>query len=194
MLPIISAMTARGLRLGMAVTVAAMSMMTGCSDSGDDGASSRVATLASADAPKAAASADVDDQRPLVRLDATDEDREAMYKTWADCMVEKGGPRYKDYRFYAKGDVPNDPSAKDVLAACISLQPEGFIERYKRQDLSGFKDANRRMYKCAQDKGYKLTAPDPETGQFGLTEITSLGDRGSEGIRECERQAYADRL
>lgn len=193
MLPIIDAMTARGLTLGMTVTVAVMGMMTGCSDSKEE-AAPQVATLASAPAPAASASADANDQRPLVRLDASNEETDALYKTWADCLVKEGGPKYKDYRFYAKGDVPDDPSARKVVAACLSLQPEHFVERYKRQDLSGFKDANRRMYKCAKDKGYKLTAPDPETGQFGLTEITSLGDWGSEGIAECEREAYADRL
>ena len=168
----------------MAVTAVALSLMTGCSDSGGDSAAPKVATLASADAPAPAASADVNDQRPLVRLDATDEDREAMYKTWAGCLVKEGGPKYKNYRFYAKGDVPNDPSAKAVLTACLSLQPEEFVDRFQRQDISGFKDANRRMYKCAQEKGYKLTAHDPETGQFGLTESTSLGDGGAAGIQE----------
>ena len=153
-----------------------------------------MATLASAGPAKVSPSADVNDQRPLVRLDVTNEEQEAMYQTWAACLVKEGGPEYSNYRFYAKGDVPNDPSARKVLAACLSKQPEPFVDRYKRQDLSGFKDANRRMYKCAKEKGYKLTAPDPETGRFGLTEITSLGDWGSQGIKECERQAYADRL
>ena len=193
MLLIIDAMSARGTR-GIVVAVAAMVLMTGCSDSKDE--APRVATLAStgAAAPAASAGADANDQRPLVRLDASPEEVDALYKTWAACLVKEGGPKYSDYRFYAKGDVPDDPSARKVVGACLGKQPERFVDRYKRQDMSGFKDANRRMYKCAKEKGYKLTAPDPETGQFGLTEITSLGDWGSEGIKECERQAYADRL
>lgn len=193
MLPIIDAMTERGVRrlLGGVVTaVAAVSLMTGCS--GDESEAPEVATLASAAAPAASAPAAADDQRPLIRLDATDEERTRMYQAWSDCLVKEGGPEYEGQQVL-KGEMPKGPNVKAVVAACVTKHPEEFQARFERQDPTGFKDANRRFYKCAQGKGYKLTAPDPENGRFGLTEIGPQGDWGSAGIRECEREAYAGR-
>jgi hypothetical protein len=150
-----------------------------------------VATLQS---PAAVASRPVD-QRPVFPIDATDDDKLAMAKPWVDCLVENAGPRYRDSaaELIMKGGIlTDDAKGRAAVQTCLPQQPETYAEHQRRTDLTAFKDNQREWYRCAEAAGYRLTAPDPDTGQFGLTEIGPDGDYGSPKMQECERKAFQD--
>ena len=173
-----------------AVALVAACLLGGCSEkpSGTEkNADPQVASLQSA-SPKSEATKDVNDERPLLALDATDEDLEALRKPWGKCVREQGGPGYENPR-----QVNATRSAKNsaILKACLSKEPETFEERQKRQNLSEFRDNQRQWYKCAQKAGYKLTAPD-ENGEFGLTAVGPNGDARSPKMEACRKEAFKD--
>ncbi|MBL7252812.1 hypothetical protein [Paractinoplanes lichenicola] len=150
-----------------------------------------VATLQSA-APVAPST--VAAPRPVFPFDASDDDRLAMAKPWEDCLVRKGGAKFKGNAevLIVKGGVyTEDAREKAVYKACEPQQPETYEEHQRRTDLTTFRDNQRKWYKCAQDAGYRLTAPDPGTGEFGLTEVGPNGDYNSPKIQECRRKAFA---
>ena len=148
-----------------------------------------VASLATSEA-SAGPSSPRADRRPVVPLDATDEDVALITRPWEKCLVKEGGAKYKGQApaMLVKGVEEDDPA----IAACSTLQPETFEDHLERTDLTAFKDNQREWYQCAKREGYKLSAPDPESGQFGLTEIGPNGDAGSPKMEECRRQAFAD--
>jgi hypothetical protein len=176
----------------IAVLVAGLTgVLTGCS--GGNAGTPRVATLQSAAASATASPGSV--PRPVFPFDATVADKEAMTKPWADCMVRNAGPRYRNSaeELIAKGGTTaDDPKGKAALETCLPQQPETFDEHQRRTDLTAFKDNVREWYRCARAAGYELTAPDPDTGEFGLTEVGPNGDFGSPGIQECKREAFTD--
>jgi hypothetical protein len=179
-------------------TVLITSCAGGQSNSGDAGEPS-VASVARPAGTGAAgtgaatptAAVNVDDQRPLVRVDATEEERTRLFKTWEKCLVKEGGDEYigQGKLIAAKGGLkPDTTDAAQV--ACAAQQPEDYEQREQRTDPSAFKEHNLQMYKCAKAKGYQLTAPEPDTGQFGLTAIGPQGDFGSPGMVACRNQAF----
>ncbi len=171
------------------VAVLLACLLSGCS--GGDTKEAQVATLATGEAPRSAAATNVDDQRPLIRLDATDAERDRLGEVWARCLAAEYGPGFPGTKeVWAEQD--KDPKAKGVMEACRAQQPEEETDRLRRTDPTEFKDKQRKFYKCAEDAGYKLTPPDPETGEFALTEIGPNGDFGSPGILACQREAFAD--
>src|SRR5690242_16194868 len=97
-----------------AVTAAALTLLTGllagCSKSAEPatgGTGPQVASLQTA-APQTTVAQNVDDQRPLVRLDASEAEVEALWKVWGDCILEAGGPGYEDPRaIYWKKSAKN---------------------------------------------------------------------------------------
>ena len=180
------------------VTVAVVSacLLTGCSEGpveADDPSGSGVASIpdpsvTSKTSGKSAA--DVDDQRPLVRLDATPADKAALFNGWVKCLVAEGGPKYNQ-AFDGKQMVSSVGSETDAAhVACASKRPEEYEDRAKRTDPSGFKEDNLKMYRCAQAAGYKLTTPDRETGQFGITSTKPNGDFGSPKMMACRNEAF----
>jgi hypothetical protein len=164
-------------------------LLAGCS--GGNTETPTVATLQSQAAPSA--SSQGSGERPVFPFDATADDKLAMAKPWADCMVENGGPGYKNSAeelIQKGGFVAGDAKGKAALETCRPRQPEAFDEHQRRTDLTAYKDNLREWYQCAQAAGYKLTAPDPETGQFGLAEVGRKGDFGSPAMQECMRKAF----
>ncbi|GLZ01083.1 hypothetical protein [Actinoplanes sp. NBRC 103695] len=152
----------------------------------------RVATLQSA-APSSSAPAEAVAARPVVPIDATEADLRTILEPWLDCLVKEGGPKYKDAAgLFQKGFTEKDVKQDAVLAACFSKQPETYEDNQLRTDIAAFKDNQREWYRCAQAAGYTLTAPDPDTGQFGLTEVGPNGDFGSDKIQKCKRKAFSD--
>ena len=108
---------------------------------------------------------------------------------------EHGSPSHSHSaeELIGKGGISaDDPKGKAALKTCLPKQPESFEEHQLRTDVTAFQDNQREWYRCAQAAGYKLTAPDPETGQFGLTEIGPNGDADSEKMQACRRQAFAN--
>ncbi len=173
------------------LAVSSACLLGGCS--GGDTNEAPVATLASGKAPQSAAATNVDDQRPLVRLDATDDEKDRLYGVWERCLAANYGPGFPGMKEVSVAAMKEqDAKAMSVTKACRAQEPEEETARLRRTDLTEFKDNQREFYKCAEDAGYKLTPPDPETGEFGLTEIGPNGDFGSPKILACQREAFAD--
>lgn len=165
-------------------------LLAGCSAGNTE--THRVATLQSQAAPAGASSASAE-QRPVFPLDATEDDKLAMTRPWVDCMVEHAGPGYRnsgDELIMKGGFITDDPKGQAALQTCLPRQPEAFDEHQRRTDLTEFRDNQREWYQCARAAGYKLTAPDPDTGQFGLAEVGPNGDFGSPAMQECKRKAF----
>lgn len=172
-------------------------LLTGCSGGSDESEAPPVATLQSAAAPSAGGAAG--DRRPVYPMDATEEQIEAMAKRWTDCLKREGVKKPAEaVGVLIKGGTVKDlgllDRQEDVAAwkACEPEQPESFEQHQLRTDPTEFKDNQREWYRCAQAAGYKLTAPDPDTGQFGITEVGPNGDFRSEKMEECRRQAFAN--
>jgi hypothetical protein len=170
-----------------APVLAAAILLTGC---GEQKAESKVATLQSA-APQASPSAEPDSGRPLIRLDATDEERDAFWNVWIACAEKEGGPALKNVRMVLVTPKGQDPKLDAVRAACAAKEPETYEERQKRTDLVLFRDNQREWYKCAEKAGYQLTEPD-EDGRFGITEVGPNGDFSSAKMEKCRLEAFSD--
>ncbi len=165
-------------------------VLAGCSGAEKEADAPAVASLQSAAAPTSVAPAKPRSERPIVPIDATDEDIKAMAQPWVACLRKEDGSRFKDestWQIFFKGADETDPAIK----ACLSKMPESLQDNIKRTDLSAFKDNQREFYQCAKREGYKLTDPDPTTGEFGLTAIGPNGDAGSPQWKACEREAFA---
>ncbi|AGL21549.1 hypothetical protein [Actinoplanes sp. N902-109] len=178
------------------VTVSLAFLLTGCSAGSAEQDAPQVATLQS---EAATASAPADDQRPVYPIDATDDQIVSIAKPWADCLKKEGAKKPDEaVMLIQKGgdveDLGRIGSESDAAAwkACASQQPESAEQHQLRTNPTEFQDNQREWYRCAQAAGYKLTAPDPQTGQFGITEVGPNGDFGSEKMQECRRQAFAN--
>ncbi|WP_433796314.1 hypothetical protein [Actinoplanes sp. CA-252034] len=176
------------------VTVSLALALSGCSGAGEKQETPSVATLQSG-APAAGASAGP--QRPVYRMDATEDEIKAIAKPWTDCLATEGVQKPDEaLALVLKGGTSKDLQTADLgrqeaaWKACLPQQPESFEQNQLRTDPTEFKDNQREWYRCAQAAGYKLTAPDPETGQFGITEVGPNGDFGSEKMQECRRTAF----
>ena len=164
---------------------------SGCS-SPPEAAPPRIATLRSADAVPASAKADPEDLRPLIRIDTSPAEQDRLFQVYFGCLTDAYGTTDAYTKKWAvEREMAKDPKWLDAKAACHPKEPEDWQERLKRGDLVAFKANQYDFYKCAKAKGYKLTAMDDETGEFGLTEIGPNGDWDSDGIKNCERQAFA---
>jgi hypothetical protein len=172
-------------------------LLVGCSGKNldDQGGLPSVASLATA-SPSASAKAstkavDVNDQRPLIRFDTTPQEQNRLYASWTHCLVQHGGSRWsKPKLVMGQPGAATDPKNKAVLTACLAQEPEEEDVREARQDPSAYREDNRQWYQCAKAKGYDLTTPDPDTGEFGLTRIGPNGDFESPKITACKVMAF----
>jgi hypothetical protein len=166
-------------------------LLGGCSGAKDDkpGGSPQVASLQSPSTPSESQET-ADDQRPLIALDATDEEREAAWDVWGDCVKKEGGPGYENPKTVFIKEHQQDAKAKKIRAACLPQEPETVEDRLKRKDISAFRDNQREWYKCAGEAGYQLTTPD-ENGEFGITEVGPNGDFGSPKMEACRKEAFS---
>jgi hypothetical protein len=173
------------------VAVSLLVLLGGCAGAEDAADAPEVASLQSKAAPAAAGTPTVaGKQRPIVPMDATEDDVKALTRPWIACLVKEGTIEKDDgsmWQLYYKGAEESDPGFK----ACMPLMPESVENNLKRTDLSAFKDNEREFYQCAKLQGYKLTPPDPVTGEFGLTAIGPNGDAHSPKMEKCRREAFA---
>ena len=117
-----------------------------------------------------------------------------MTKPWEDCLVKEGGPDYRgsgESLIMKGGVIADDAASEAVYKACEAQQPETYEEHQQRTNLTEFKDNQREWYLCAKEAGHALTPPDPETGEFGITEVGPNGDFGSPKMQDCKRKAFA---
>ena len=155
----------------------------GCSSTGS---SPQVATLHSA-GPTASPAA----ERPVIALDATDQERDALWATWGACVTKEGGAGYENPRNVFRYEQQQNPKAKRVRAACLAKEPETYEDRQRRTDIAAFRDHQLQWYRCAKKAGYRLTTPD-ENGEFGITEVGPNGDFQSPKMEACRKAAFRD--
>jgi len=136
----------------------------------------RVASIKSPELSASQPAVAGDDQRPLIPLDATTEERDALRNRWRDCLRDKGDPGSEH---------------ATVRAACRPVEPETYEERQKRTDVSAFRDNQRQWYRCAEKAGYRLTKAD-ENGEFGLEEVGPDGDFQSPKMEKCRKEAFTN--
>jgi hypothetical protein len=161
----------------------------GCSAAGKDADAPGVASLRSA-APAGSSAAGAQGERPVVPIDATDDEIEAIGRPWLACLLKEGGSKYRTWTTVSslkKGVDETDP----VMKTCLPKFPETVQSHLERTDMSAYRDNEREFYQCAEREGYKLNDPDPVTGEFGLAEIGPDGDAGSPKFLKCERDAFA---
>ena len=166
----------------------AVCLLAGCSDKPADG--QQVATLQST-GPATARTGAAEVERPLIGLDTSEREADALWKTWEDCVTKEAKGAYDSPKEVAIKERENDPKAKQIRQTCLPKEPETYEERQKQNDLAAFQDNQRQWYQCAEQAGYKLTAPD-ENGEFGLTEIGPKGDFRSPGMEKCRKEAFTD--
>ena len=170
----------------VAAVLAVALLLGGCSAAEPEQEFPRVTSFRS----PAEASAPPSD-RPLVPVDATDDERAAFQETWMACIRKVGGAKYQDPRDLKRFLADKDKNADKVRVACQSKEPETYEERQKRTDVAAFRDNQRQWRECARKAGYKLTAAD-ENGEFGITEVGPNGDFQSEKMENCRKEAFKE--
>jgi uncharacterized protein YceK len=139
------------MRKVLALTVAVLAL-SGCgSEDSTTQDQPGVATLQSA-APQSTPSGNVDDQRPLLRIDMSPEEAEALWAPHLKCLrdggvpgIDVGGGRWKPTE--EEGQGPHNA----VYTACRPKEPELEIDRLKRNDYSEYMDRYHAFLKCMRD-------------------------------------------
>ncbi|PRY32118.1 hypothetical protein [Pseudosporangium ferrugineum] len=147
----------------------------------------QVATLASA-GPVASAPADADAGRPRLRLDITDEEREALDAALISCVKANGVP---EPRFLGWGDFRSMTKlAPGVLekakVACRSKMPLPAWE--EDPDNPHAADFARAVATCLRAKGVKMVE-NPSDGSYSFDDGSA--SKGLELKPACEREAAA---
>src|SRR3954471_14462740 len=87
------------------VTLTVLVLLGGCAGGGDEADAPEVASLQSKAAP-GATSAAAERQRPIVPMDATEDDVKAFTQPWIACLVKQGAIEKNDdtmWQLYYKG-------------------------------------------------------------------------------------------
>ena len=182
-------------RSAAAVVTAAVSLtlVAGCGGAKNDSSSGAQSTtgVASIQKPSAAASVQaVSVDRPLIRLDASDEEIARLRGAYLDCLLANGFPRQgvKGRNGYPSDLEDFGLSAKvlgDIEKNCASKEPEMAIARAKRLDpaYADHLDAN---IKCLNDHGVKAVVQDG-----GPALVDGLpSESKSHWLDDCEQKAF----
>jgi len=180
----------------VAITAAvSLTLVAGCSGAAktDSSPGAQGTTgVASIQKPSAAASATaVAAERPLIRLDASDEEITRLRGVYLDCLLANGFPRQG---VKGRNGYPSDLddfglSAKvlgDIKKNCASKEPEMAMARAKRLDpaYADHLDAN---IKCLNDHGVKAVVQD---GGPALVDGLPSESKGH-WLDDCEKEAFA---
>jgi hypothetical protein len=140
----------------LALTVAVLALAA-CSDSGSKAEDKpAVATLHSA-GPKSTPSGNVEDQRPLVRLDASQEESMRLRVPWLECLRDGGVPGLDVGGRYWKPTEEEGGPHNAVYKACRPKEPELEIQRLKRNNNGEYMDRYRAFLKCMRDAGVDVS-------------------------------------
>jgi len=180
----------------VAITAAvSVTLVAGCSGAAKTDSSSGAqgtTGVASIQKPSAAASAKaVAAERPLIRLDASEEEITRLRGAYLDCLLANGFPRQgvKGRNGYPSDLEDFGLSAKvlgDIKKNCASKEPEMAMARAKRLDpaYADHLDAN---IKCLNDHGVKAVVQD---GGPALVDGLPSESKGH-WLDDCEREAFA---
>jgi len=187
-----------GASAARAASVACLLVLTACGGSGGDEASGRkeVASLPSSGAPSSSATAskgggskqtDASSSRPQMRLDMTDEERQALIDAWDACLV-KNGARYAKAGEQAgvAGDtkIVAEPVPQSAKSACMNELP------LMPPELDPARNPNYRddwvaNVKCLRDHGMKVhLTEDNSTGDNALS--WTYDDSAGAGVPETQ--------
>jgi hypothetical protein len=185
----------RGVRRAVVLAAAlSLSLLGGCGGTDNDNRSSSGAPgVASIHQPSAAAARPATSERPLIRPDASEEERTRLQDVYVDCLWANGFPKQAASKG-RNGGYPDDledfdlaPGVLDKIEkACGPKKPELPIQRAKRLDTD-YADHLRANVKCLNDHGIKAVIQDN-----GPALVDGLpGDSKSHWLDDCERQAFA---
>ncbi|MEU4241792.1 hypothetical protein [Actinoplanes sp. NPDC026619] len=177
-------------RAAVLTTVAGLSFLAGCGDHQD--ASPGVASIArpSAAAPSAAAAPS---ERPLIRLDASEEEKTRLQDVYIDCLWANGFPKQGALKG-RNGGYPGDledfdlaPAVLDkIKTACGPKEPELPLQRAKRLDPK-YADHLEANVKCLNEHGLKAVIEND--GPALVNGLPSQSD--GHWLDDCEQQAFA---
>jgi hypothetical protein len=182
-------------RSAAVVVTAAVSftLVAGCSGATKTDSSSGAqgtTGVASIQKPSAAASAKaVTSERPLIRPDASDEERTRLRNAFTNCLVENGMPK----NLAAKGGIPSDPKVfglsdkvmGDIKKNCALKEPEEAMARAKRLDPA-YADHLEANIKCLNDHGVKAVVEDG-----GPSLVDGLpSESKAHWLEDCEQEAF----
>ncbi|MFI1995914.1 hypothetical protein [Actinoplanes sp. NPDC020271] len=182
------------------VTAAAtLTLAAGCSGAAKTDSSPGVqgtAGVASIQKPSAAASAEtVATERPLIRLDTSEEEIKRVSDVFADCLLTNGLPKAA----VMKGGTTIDPAdisdvwgplsdkvRADLKKNCASKQPEFARDRARRLDPA-YADHMEAFVKCLKDHDIKAVLKDGE-----LSSIDEMPTGGkAHWMQDCEQEGFA---
>lgn len=184
----------RGVRRAVALAAAVgLSLLGGCGGTDNDNSSSGASGVASIHKPSAAAAQPASSERPLIRQDASEEEKTRLQDVYIDCLWANGFPKQAAMKG-RNGGYPADleefdlaPGVLDkIKKACGSKEPELPIQRAKRLDPD-YADHLEANVKCLNAHGIKAVIQD--NGPALVNGLPS-GSR-SHWLDDCERQAFA---
>ncbi|MEV6630326.1 hypothetical protein AB0M54_06195 [Actinoplanes sp. NPDC051470] len=138
-------------------------LLTGCSGGADDSSSDDVASVVSIKPPQPSSSSapSSSSERPLIRTDTSDDEKERLMQLWLSCL-DKNGAGTADKRKLAADSTGGaakanvDPAFearyKQAEKLCANKEPEQVWERAKRLDPA-YADKLRDWVTCTRSQG-----------------------------------------
>jgi hypothetical protein len=150
-----------------------------------------VASLSSPARPSSARP--VASERPLIRADASEEEKTRLRDLYIDCLWANGFPKQGAIKG-PNGGYPSDLTSFDlspgvaerIHANCAAKEPESPFDRAERLDPE-FADHVRANVKCLNAHGLEAVVQD---GRPALVDGLP-GQRKAHLLDDCERQAFA---
>lgn len=173
----------------LATAAISLGVIGGCGSTDPSSGTSGVASIQS---PAPAAARAIASERPLVRNDASEEEKTRLRDVYIDCLWQNGFPKEGAVKG-RNGGYPSDlepfglgPGVADrIRKACGSKEPELPIERAQRLDPD-YLDHVRANVKCLNDHGIKAIIQDDKPALVdGLP-----GKSKGHWLDECEREAF----
>jgi hypothetical protein len=171
-------------RFAIVTAVVSVGMLTACADKSEPtggGKQPDIATIAgkgpATSAPSAAG------ERPLLRPDASAEEKERLYQLWEDCRKANGAKMMTvDGREIVDKRAPESEQASEK---CANKFPEEIWQRAERTDPL-YEDKLRAWVKCVQSHGIKAKAD----GRFLSYEEGLPSDAQQTFVDQCQSDAF----
>ncbi|MCA2217471.1 hypothetical protein [Jidongwangia harbinensis] len=180
---------------GLAVAVVALAALTACG--GEPETDDNVATIAG-NGPSAAAPAKEGagtapaggGERPLIRVDTSEQEVSRLRKVWGECLKANGAEFVSNADGSVKGiEDRTSPKQNKALAACVAKEPETVVDRAERTDPL-FKDKIRDQVTCM--KSHKIDVDlDPEGDGFSFPDGLPP-DNVYKFVDECEVKVFGN--
>ena len=180
-----------------AAAAVSLSVLSGCGSTDGSETSSDSPGVASLQSPATATATSTSSaapERPLIRQDASEEEKTRLRDVYIDCLWQNGLPRQAAMKG-RNGGYPSDfetfdlgPGVADKLTkACGAKKPELPLQRAKRLDPD-YADHLRATVQCLNDHGIEAVVQDG-----GPALVHGLpSESKSHWLDDCEREAFAE--